>query len=247
MQSTNEWIGWASWFSSSTINGATSQYCLWSRWKWSWYVSLRAMSVLLWRIKGKIKLDETVLSENYFFSLIPRLAQKRKARACFIPNHPEVRGVDIRVLCNTELCRNTESLIFIQQHCPGSFANVVILFPSYMQHFPVTAQSHDQTLTQSDNAHSNHSAGLWTGTAVGMHTYSYSVNCLGTDFRVQGILDPGNPHLKALLTCIWCTMFLQQYLCNQFVLLVNSNVRFFPLYQSHLLVLLLIHWGICLS
>lgn len=124
------------------------------------------------------KLVETVLSENYFFSLKPCLDQKGKARACFIPNHPEVRGADRKVLCNTELCRDTEPSIFIRQHCPGSFANVVILFPSYMQHFPVTAQSRNQTLTQSDNAHSNHSAGLRMGTAVGIHTYSYSVNCL---------------------------------------------------------------------
>lgn len=92
-------------------------------------------------------------------SLITQLDQKGKDSTCFIPNGPEVR-VDRTALCNTELCRETESLIFIQQQRLGSFANVVILFPSYMQHFPVTTQSHDQTLTQSDSAHSHHSAGL---------------------------------------------------------------------------------------
>lgn len=186
------------------------------------------MSILLWKSQRKIKLVETVLSEDYFFSLIPHLDQKGKARACLISNHPGVRGVDRRALCNTELCRDTESLIFIQQHCPGSFANVVILFPSYTQHLPVTAQSHDQTLTQSDNAHGNHSAGCWTGTAVGIHTYSYSVNSLWADFGVQGILGSVTPHSEVLPALVWCTIFLQWVLWNGFALLVNSNGHFFP-------------------
>jgi len=121
---------------------------------------------------------------------------------CFIPNHSEVRGVDRRALYHTELGRHTESLIFIRQHCPGSFANVVIPSPSYMQHFHVTAQSHDQTLTQSDKAHSNHSAGLQMGRAMGIHTFSYSANCLCTDFGIQGILGSVTPRSEVLPTCL---------------------------------------------
>lgn len=156
-------------FTSSVMNGATIHYRRWNGWQCSRCVPLRTTSTLLWRSQRKVKLVETVLSEIYFFfPLNITLGLERKSQS--IPNHLEVRGVDRRALCNTELCGGTESLIFIGQHCPGSLANVVILFPSYMQHFPVAAQSHDQTLTQSDSAHRRHSAGLRMGTAAGIHT-----------------------------------------------------------------------------
>lgn len=130
---------------------------------------------------------------------------ERKNQYILHPKSP--RSVDRRALCSTDLCRDTESLIFIQQDCPGLLANVIMLFPSYMQHFPVIAQSRDQTVAQSDNAHSNHWAGLSVGRAMGIH-------CVWTDFGVHGILGSGTPHPKVLPTFVWCTIFMQMALCH---------------------------------
>lgn len=66
------------------------------------------------------------------------LELKRKSQNMLHPKSP--KSVDRRALCSTDLCRDAESLIFIQQNFPGSLANVVMLFPSYMQHFPVIAK-----------------------------------------------------------------------------------------------------------
>lgn len=232
-------------FSFSIVNSATSHYCLWSWCKCSSCMPFRAI-LRPPQSKMKVKPFEIVLADNYCFSIIPYMNQE--ATACFIPRHPEVRGVDRRVLCNTKLCSHPKLLIFMQQHFPCSFTNVVMLFPSYMQHSPISVQSHDQILTPSDTAHTNNPAGLWMGT----HTYVYLVSCLWTELGIKSTVASVTPCWQILSTLvIWCTIFLRR-----FTLLFTPSQAYYththththhPLHQEQLLILLVLHQRLDLS